>query len=186
MGLLEIILIGISLSVDSFSVGFSIGAIQKQFSVKEWLKIALFMSFFQAFFPLLGWFAGMGIKGIIENYDHWISFILLVIVGGKMIKDGFKNQDTETCTNYSNTWIIIGLSIATSIDALIVGLSFGMLNTSPYLPVLIFGICTFAFVNLALYLGKHIGHRINFRFEIIGGLALIAIGVKILYEHLYI
>jgi manganese efflux pump family protein len=182
MDIITIILIAIGLSMDSLAVSIASGVSIKCFKIKDILKIAFFLAIFQGIMPLVGWFAGVGFKQYITEIDHWIAFGLLSYLGIKMIIDGFKSNQEKDC-NPLKFPVLIGLSIATSIDALAVGISFAFLNISILIPVLIIGITTFLFSFLGVLVGIRFGQKYNFRIEIIGGIILVGIGVKILLEH---
>ena len=134
--------------------------------------------------PLMGWFIGSEIDIFIKEIDHWVAFILLSIVGSKMIYDGFKNTDTQRISEIKIAKIF-GQSLATSIDAFVIGISFALLNLPISLPLIIIGLVTFGFSLVGLILGKHIGNRLGNYASLIGGIILIGIGLKILIEHLY-
>ena len=135
--------------------------------------------------PLLGWLAGKRISEYLSNYDHWIAFGLLVIIGLRMIWESQKPDEDKTF-NPLNIWFIIYMSIATSIDALIVGLSFAFLNTNIYISIIIIGIVTFIAAMLGILFGKKAGAHFGKKMEILGGIILIIIASKIILEHLYL
>lgn len=141
------------------------------------------MSFFQALMPLIGWIAGSGLEHYIEKLDHWIAFIMLTAIGGKMIFEGITNKGVDKCFCPTKNWVLLGMALATSIDALIVGVGFGILNMPIILPVIVIGIVTLIFSFIGVYLGHKIGNRYNAGLEIIGGLLLFGLGLKILLEH---
>lgn len=184
MDLITIILIAIGLSMDSLAVSIASGVTIKYFKLKNVFKIAIFLAMFQGLMPVVGWAAGIGFKQYIESYDHWIAFLLLSFLGVKMIVDGNKEDEKNPC-NPLKMAVLIGLSIATSIDALAVGVSFAFLNISIITPVLIIGLTTFLVSVSGLYLGIKIGAKYDFKIELIGGIILIGIGIKILIEHIF-
>ena len=181
----EILLIALSLSMDAFAVAVASGAAMKKPHLPHAAKMGFFFGGFQAFMPALGWLAGNRLKIYIEGFDHWIAFGLLLIVGGKMVIESFEMEE-EQADKHSpfETGTLTVLSIATSIDALAVGLTFSMLKVSIAGPVMIIGAVTFAITTLGVVLGSKTGHFFENRAEAFGGLMLIAIGVKILFEHL--
>ncbi len=185
MDLIEILGIAIGLSVDSFAASLAAGAASRM-SLKRALKVAFFLSLFQGTAPFLGWLAGAAFRKPIEAYDHWIAFSLLLAVGGKMIYDGFTEADDEKAVIPWKTLPLIVISVATSVDALVVGVGFGVLGAAILIPCAIIGIITFAFSMLGAYLGTSIGAKYNFGFRILGGAFLIGLGAKILTEHLTI
>ncbi|MEN8154652.1 MAG: manganese efflux pump MntP family protein [Acidobacteriota bacterium] len=184
MDLLTIIVIAIGLSMDSFAVSLTNGFVIKDLNLKNALKIAFSFSLFQTLMPLIGWVAGSGFEQYIREIDHWIAFFLLSFLGLRMIYSGLIKRGVSL-SNKISFFTLISQSIATSIDALAVGISFALLNISILSPVLIIGIVTFLFSMTGLYLGRKFGKKFGNIAEIIGGMILIGIGLKILIEHLY-
>jgi putative Mn2+ efflux pump MntP len=179
----SIILIAVGLSMDSFAVAISNGLTIINLDKKKSLIIAVSLAVFQAVMPFIGWFAGLKVEKYIEEFDHWIAFGLLLFIGLKMIVEAFyENEDNKSELNFLR---LIAQSIATSIDALAVGISFAILKMEILIPVFIIGVVTFIFSLLGLQLGKFLGKKFGKYVEIFGGLVLIGIGVKILFEHLY-
>lgn len=185
MELLTILIIAISLSFDTFAVSVSSGLILKQIDFFKASRIAIVLAVFQAIMPVIGWLAGIGIKDYASKFDHWIAFIILGILGFKMIHESSKTNHEERQFNPLDVKIMIGMAIATSIDALIVGFSFALLDFHIFLSVGIIGFVTYVVAMLGMLFGKNIGSRMGKRMEFIGGLMLILIGVKILIEHLF-
>jgi putative Mn2+ efflux pump MntP len=185
MPILEIVGIGIGLSMDALSVSVINGGIIKEIKFAHAFRIAFSFGLFQAIMPVAGWAAGLAFVRYIENFDHWIAFGLLVFIGGKMMWESRKNdgecKDNMNCLHFPT---LLVLSIATSIDALAVGLSFSMLGVQIVIPALIIGVITFAICIAGVYLGKNLGHFFENKLEFAGGLILVAIGFKILVEHL--
>lgn len=182
---MEIILIAIGLSMDSLAVSASCGAVMRQCTIWNLIRISTILALFQAAMAIIGYVAGMGFEQYIKTFDHWIAFFLLLYLGGKMIFDGFKPGNEEECKykQISNK-DLCGMGLATSIDALAVGISLAILNT-PLIPLAaIIGGTTFLFAASGVYFGSHIGKKIDVKLELIGGVILIAIGIKILVEHL--
>jgi len=182
MPTITIFIIALGLAMDAFAVSITSGfAIKK---LKPWhvIKIALFFGFFQGIMPVIGWYMGLSFRAYIVDYDHWIAFGLLGIIGGKMIYESF--QEEEDKKNPLNNLVLLILAIATSIDALAVGLSFSFLNIEIGFPALVIGIVTFFFSSIGVYLGHCFGNYFGKRMELIGGLVLIAIGFKILFDHI--
>ncbi len=171
------------LAMDAFAVSLSSGLQSGKIKVSNALKLALFFGIFQAGMPILGWAAGIHIADYIEKYDHWVAFLMLLVIGLKMIKESFE-PPTERPRNPFNTRLLFGLAIATSIDALAVGFSFAFVNIPLFPSVIIIGSVTFVLSILGVYLGKACGCLFGSRIEFLGGLILIIIGVKILIEHL--
>lgn len=184
MSFLTNFLLALGLSMDAFAVSMSSGTTIRPFRLKDALKLAFFFGGFQAFMPVLGWLGGSAISGFISDYAPWIAFGLLVFIGGKMIYEALYG-DPEGKLNSLNYSVLLVLSIATSIDALAVGISFAFLNTPILEPAIIIGCVTF-FVSLCgAILGYRIGHFFEHEVEIIGGLILIGLGGKVLAEHLF-
>lgn len=182
MDIISMFFLGVGLAMDAFSVSITRGMILKC-ELKQALIIALFFGGFQALMPVAGWVAGEQLAGLVEVWAPWIAFLLLVIVGAKMIYEGLKQDedDEDICRVFSLRDILI-LSIATSIDAFAVGVTFAFLNTPILLPILIIGVVTFALSLIGVYIGKNIGHLFGNKIELLGGLILIGIGLKILLE----
>jgi putative Mn2+ efflux pump MntP len=185
MGFISLLLIAISLSFDTFAVSISTGIAVRQIKFFEAVKIASTLAFFQSIMPYIGWFAASSIQTEIQDYDHWIAFILLFLLGSKMIYDNLKHAENVQTFNPYKTSVLISMGIATSIDALVVGITFGFLNLNIYWSVMIIGIVTFFASMLGMLFGKQIGSFFDKKVEIFGGFLLILIGLKILIEHLY-
>ena len=186
MSLLSIFIIGIGLSVDSFVVSITAGVCMDKVKIRNALKVAFFMAFFQALTPLIGWLAGSSFQRYIESVDHWVAFILLLAIGSKMIYEGVKHNDkAEKSFSLTSNLMLTGMAIATSIDALIVGIGFGLLEVSIIIPVIIIGGLTFLFSALGVLLGNKIGIRYNSGLEIFGGILLAGLGSKILVDHIF-
>ena len=185
MDLISILLISVSLAMDCFAVAISAGTTGRNFTRKNLIYMALSFGAFQSLMVFAGWLAGSGFKSLIESFDHWIAFGLLVIIGGKMLKEGFE-KECECHSDYTSGKALLLLSFATSIDALAVGISFSVLKSGLLLPVLSIGAASFGFTLLGGAIGKKVGERFGKRAEIAGGLILIGIGVKIVLEHLAI
>jgi len=184
MELLTIFLIAIGLSFDTFAVSISSGLILKKIDFYNATKIALTLALFQAAMPLIGWLAGSGIKHYAENFDHWIAFGILALLGGKMVYESFKTDPEERSFNPLDIRVMIGMAIATSIDALVVGFSFALLDFKILISVGIIGAVTYIVAMLGMLFGKKIGSRMGRRMEMLGGVMLFLIGLKILIEHL--
>jgi putative Mn2+ efflux pump MntP len=184
MDLLTPALIGIGLSMDCFAVSLAIGTTTKTRLIHAAAIIALCFGAFQAGMTVIGWAAGVSLIGLISAYDHWIAFILLAIVGGKMIWEGVRGGDDETPLEVIRIVPVIVLSFATSIDALAVGISFGVLQTAVLIPALIIGIVCFGISFAGVMLGERLESFLGNKMEIIGGVILILIGIRILTEHM--
>lgn len=188
MGFIEIVLIGIGLSMDAFAVSVCKGISMRQVCLKNSLLIALFFGFFQAFMPLIGWLLSSRFENLIAPFDHWIVFGLLSIVGIKMIFEALK-KDGNSCpvqrdpSTTINIKELLFLSFATSIDALAVGISFACLRVSILPSIGIIGIITFLLSFFGVSVGARFGERFKNKAEIVGGVILILLGIKILLEH---
>ena len=185
MDLFSIVLIAIALSMDSFAVSIVNGLMMPKLRFVKAMGIAFSLAFFQAAMPYLGWFAGSVIESQIKSIDHWLAFVLLSIIGIKMIYESYKADDDVNKEESLKFSTLIVQSIATSIDALAVGISFAFLEINIYSSIIIIGIITFLFSMIGLKLGKSIGVKTKSKIEIFGGALLILIGLKILIEHLY-
>ncbi len=189
MSTLEIWLLAISLAMDCFTVSITSGIILKKKCWSTILKMAFFFGLFQAIMPLIGWFCTNNFNKLIESFDHWIAFILLALIGGKMIKESFCQEEEKRCFNPCSLKVILTLAVATSIDALAVGISFvciGMNTISSIItPVIIIGIVSFAASIIGNLIGIYFGNRFKIKTELIGGIILIIIGLKILFQHLF-
>lgn len=186
MEIITFFLIAISLSFDTFAVSVSSGLLRKEITFSNALKIAICLAFFQTLMPLIGWFAGAKIKEYVTFIDHWIAFILLLLIGLKMIYESLKKEEEKVETvNPLSPLYLITISIATSIDALVIGLTFGFINTPIIMPLAIIGSITFLVSMLGILFGKKAGARAGKKMEILGALILIGIGTKILIQHIY-
>ena len=185
MEVLMVIFLAIGLSFDSFAVSVCSGLNLPHIRFHQAAKIALFLALFQGLMPLLGWMIGNSMKSFIEPVDHWLAFGLLTLIGGKMITESLINSEEREIKNPLMIRVIIMLSLATSIDALAVGFSFATLLDKILFATLVIGLVTFVASMLGILLGKKTGPSFNRYAEIMGGLILIMIGCKILFEHLW-
>lgn len=187
MSLLELLIIAVSLSADAFAVSVCKGLAMKRIRWGQALMIALFFGVFQAGMPLLGYFLGVQFSKLVEPVDHWVVFILLGVIGGKMIWDGVRGEDDEAGAQEGER-ISVGelvlLALATSIDAFAVGCTFAFMNVDIWVAVGVIGITTFALSLVGVLLGNRFGTRYNRPATILGGVVLVLIGVKTLLEHL--
>jgi manganese efflux pump family protein len=180
----ELLVIATGLAMDSFTVSVASGFILKRFRWREAGRIALFMGVFQGLMILAGMLLGRGFEKIISDWDHWIAFWLLLILGVRMFIEGFKHEsERKFCPLQLRT--IVTLAFATSIDALAVGIGFGVLDYNFGTPSLVVGLVAFLFSLLGVFIGERFSSARKFRLEYIGGIILIGIGVKILNEHLH-
>ncbi|MCM1330082.1 MAG: manganese efflux pump MntP family protein [Ruminococcus sp.] len=186
MGFLELFLIGVGLSADAFSVSVCKGLNMRRLNLKHAYVIALFFGVFQAVMPLIGYLLGTGFSEYIERFDHWIAFVLLAFIGGKMAVEAVREKDGEEDekTDVLKIGELFVLAIATSIDALAVGITFAFLKVQILPSVLLIGATTFALSLGGVLLGNRFGAKYKSKAEIAGGVILVLIGVKILLEHL--
>ena len=184
MDIISIVIIAIGLAMDAFAVSITSGITIKRLHINHALKIALFFGLFQAIMPIVGWLAGLSLRDYISAVDHWIAFGLLSSIGCKMIYESITVQSSEKEIDPLNVYVLLVLSVATSIDALAVGVSFAFLKVAIVTPVIIIGTVTFLLSYLGVYIGDRIGHFFENKIEIAGGLLLIGIGIKILVEGL--
>lgn len=188
MSIWEILLIGLGVSADAFAVSMCKGVEMKKFIFKYALLIALFFGGFQMLMPLIGWAAGTLFEKYITQFDHWIAFGLLLLLGGKMIYDGIFDKDEQKEGEDKPLKLgfltLLVMAIATSIDALAVGVTFAFLKVNIWMAVSIIGATTFAFSLVGVGIGVKVGDKFKNKAEIFGGVILILIGVKILLEHL--
>ncbi len=185
MEFISILVIALGLSMDAFAVSLTSGAAYKELRIKHAFRMALFFGGFQAFMPLIGALAGLGLKSYIQEADHWIAFSILSVVGGKMIYESFKIDTTEKNFHPSNILVLLTLSVATSIDALAVGITLSLVALNIITAVIIIGLVTFVLSYIGVYIGKKFGHFFENKIEAIGGLILIMLGIKILLRHLF-
>jgi putative Mn2+ efflux pump MntP len=182
--IITIVLIAVGLAMDAFAVSIVTGSVYRELRIRHAVRMALFFGGFQAVMPLVGSLAGLALKRHIAAYDHWIAFGLLAFVGGKMIFEAFEIKAAGKTQDPSNLLILLTLSVATSIDALAVGFTLSLLVTSLVFAVTMIGLITFALSYAGVSVGKRFGHFFESRIEVVGGLILIAIGIKILITHL--
>ena len=189
MSLPEIILIAIGLSMDSFAVSITLGLGAKELKIREYFIPGLYFGFFQALMPAIGFFSGLFFVEYIQHLDHWIAFALLGLIGGKMIKDSFSKpceaEDSKAGEAFFGFTKMLVLAIATSIDALAVGITFSCFGVNIFRAVFITGMATFAISTCGVKIGRAFGCRFRSKAEFAGGLVLIAIGIKVLLEHLF-
>ncbi len=177
--------LAVSLAMDAGAVAIGSSIKLCQVNLGQMLRMSLSFGFFQFIMPVIGWYLGQSVAGKIQNVDHWVAFGLLSLVGGHMIWESI-HADTEQkeINDPTRGWRLFVLSIATSIDALAVGLSLSLLRISIWLPSVVIGIVTAVLTALGLQLGCRLGNAFGRKMDLAGGLVLIALGVKILVEHL--
>ena len=184
MELTTIFLIAVGLSMDAFAVSISSGLCMDRLLWRSALRIALFFGGFQALMPVIGYFAGLTIRSLIASFDHWIAFGLLLFVGARMIYESLFKDGDEGKMNTEDLSTLIMLSIATSIDALAVGLSLSLLKVDIIEAASLIGAVTFSLSFAGVLLGRRTGRALGKRVEILGGVILMGIGLKILLSHI--
>ncbi len=184
MDLLIILGIGVALAMDCFAISVATGITVKKLHLAHALRIALFFGGFQAIMPTAGFYAGKGVAQFVSGWDHWVVFAVLAFIGGRMIYESFKMKRAEESRNILNFLTLLVLSVVTSLDALAVGFSFALMRDSILVPVLVIGLVTFTLSLVGMAIGERLGHFFERKIEALGGLILVAIGVKILLEHL--
>ncbi len=182
MSLWELFIIAVGLSMDAFAVSICKGLSVQKVSLRHAACAGLWFGGFQALMPLLGWLLGSQFQSLIERFDHWIAFVLLAILGINMIRE---SREEEECTDCSFAWrAMLPLAIATSIDALAVGVTFAFLQVNIVPAVIFIGLTTFILSSLGVRLGSVFGQRYQKAAQVFGGVILILMGLKILLEHL--
>lgn len=182
---IQVLIIAVSLAMDALSVSIAGGVQTKKVRIQNALKVALLFGVFQAVMPIIGWVIGDVLKGYIAAIDHWVAFVLLGFIGITMIKESLSNEEDKEKKDMLEIKTLTLLAIATSIDALIVGITLSVLQIPFILSILTIGIVTFILCFFGYLFGSKLGEVFGKRIEILGGVALIAIGAKILIEHLY-
>jgi putative Mn2+ efflux pump MntP len=186
MDWLSILLIAPSLGMDAFAVALGVGASLPSHSGRPLFRLSFHFGLFQFLMPLIGWFIGESVQQFFAAYDHWIAFGLLVWVGGRMVRESFHHDEEHLAIDPTRGLSLIVLSIATSIDALAVGLSLAMLRVDLWIPSVIIGIVAAGMTLTGMLLGRRLQESWGKRAELVGGLVLIAIGLRVLWEHLVV
>ena len=187
MSFIEILLIAVGLAMDAFAVSLGAGARRSNQGARTTFRLAFHFGLFQFIMPVIGWFFGRQVDAYVQTYDHWIVFVLLSYVGGKMIYSGLDpSVQAERKDNPSKGLNLIILSIATSLDALAVGISLAVLDVDIWYPSFVIGVVTSVICIAGVFIGNKLGLRFGKIMEIIGGAVLIAIGIKILITHLFL
>ncbi len=176
--------LALALAMDAFAVALGTGAVLSRLTGRQLFRLSFHFGLFQALMPVIGWLAGLTIMQWVEAWDHWIAFSLLAIIGGRMIYEAFSDEKKTDDRDPTKGLSLVLLSIATSIDALAVGFSLSVIGVSIWMPALVIGLVAGVLTIAGMLLGGRIGDRWGARVEIFGGLVLIAIGIKILIEHL--
>jgi len=182
---LTVFLIALGLAMDAFAVSLSGGFAVGKATPRQTLRLAFHFGLFQFFMPILGWAAGLTVQNLIQAYDHWVAFALLAGIGGKMVYESFKTEKEEKkASDITRGASLVLLSLATSIDALAVGLSLSLLRVRILYPSAVIGVVCFALTAFGFAFGSRLGRLLGRRMELLGGMVLIGIGVRILIEHL--
>ena len=188
MEILELLLIGVSLSMDAFAVSLCQGLSMPRLNWRHAAVIALFFGGFQALMPAIGWLLGSQFAGYIQNFDHWVAFVLLLLIGGNMVREAFSPEEEEEdgCSAGERLDLkrLFLMAIATSIDALAIGVTFAFLEVQILEAASVIGVTTFVISLAGVAIGNYFGTRYQKRAEITGGVILILLGTKILLEHL--
>lgn len=183
MDWLTIFGIALALAMDAFAVALAAGAVINPITGRHLFRLGFHFGLFQALMPIAGWMLGMTVQKWISSYDHWIAFGLLAFVGGRMIKEAFEEDEDEEASDPTKGLTMVMLSVATSIDALAVGLSLAMLGISVWVPSGVIGVVAGVLTVTGMLLGRRLGDNWGKRVEVCGGAVLCLIGLKILLEH---
>jgi putative Mn2+ efflux pump MntP len=186
MNIIEILIIAVGLAMDAFAVSISVGASGRATGARSSLRLAFHLGLFQFLMPVVGWFVGEAILPLIEKIDHWIAFALLAFVALRMIRTAVSEEKIETSVDPTKGLSLVSLSVATSIDALAVGMSLAMIQVNIWYPSAVIGVVTATLSLIALRTGSRIGLRFGKRMEIFGGMLLILIGVGIVVQHAHL
>lgn len=186
MDWLNLLALAVALAMDAFAVAVVAGLTVGTLTKRHVFRLSFHFGLFQALMPTIGWAAGIAVRAYITAFSHWVAFGLLAFVGGKMLLEAIfrDGEKLDASRDPTSGWSLVILSVATSIDALAVGLSLGVIGSSILVPVLVIGIVAAAFTILGMFLGRRIGIRWGQRVEILGGIILLAIGCRILWAHL--
>ncbi len=175
--------IALALAMDAFAVALAAGAVLNPLTLRHLFRLGFHFGLFQALMPVAGWLVGISVQHWISAYDHWIAFVLLSVIGGRMIMEAFDKKKDKGFTDPTKGLTMVMLSVATSIDALAVGLSLAMLGVSIWRPAAVIGLVAGALTVFGMLLGRRMGDNWGKRVEVCGGLVLCIIGLKILLEH---
>jgi putative Mn2+ efflux pump MntP len=183
---LSLIAVAVALALDAFAVALAAGAVLRPLSFRPCFRLAFHFGLFQALMPVVGWLAGLSVQSFVATWSHWIAFALLLYIGGRMIHEALLIEEGQVRNNDpSRGMTMVGLAVATSIDALAVGLTLAMLDVVIWIPALVIGLVACGFTVLGLCLGTRAGKLWGSRVEVVGGLILILIGCKILFSALF-
>jgi manganese efflux pump family protein len=183
MELVSQLLLALGLTADTFAVSVTIGLLVSHIRFWQATRIGATMALVQAALPLAGWLIGMQLRNLIADYDHWIAALLLAALGGHMIMEGLKDEGERKPFDPFKITVLISLAIATSIDAFVVGISLGLTDVNIWLTISMIGFLTYLVAMLGMLFGKMLGSVLSHKVEILGGIILIGIGIKTLFEH---
>ena len=184
-GIFSVLLIALALSADCFAVSLSSSLSIKTTSLIPILRMSVAFGLAQALMTGLGWLVGRTVVDLVSSYDHWVAFILMALIGGRMIWESFRPSDKRKIVDTSKGFVLIGLAVATSIDALAVGLSFAFLHVNILMACLVIGLVAFGVTLGGFFLGKKMQTFLGRYAELIGGIILIAIGLRVLLSHIF-
>jgi putative Mn2+ efflux pump MntP len=185
MDLISLVFVAVALATDAFAVAVATGVALGELTRRRVFRLAFHFGLFQALMPVIGWLAGTAIHRRIADWDHWVAFALLALVGGRMLVGAIGGGDARrSAADPTRGWHLVGLSVATSVDALAVGLSLALLGNPILLEALVIGLITMALTAAGMLLGRRLGEGWGPRIEVAGGILLIAIGIKIVVDHM--
>lgn len=189
MSFFTVFLLAVALSMDAFAVALASGCAIREVRLRQYVRVSVAFGFFQFFMPVLGWFLGQSVHHFIEAWDHWLAFVLLAWIGGNMLRSGIgglRQGEPVSCPQSDPTagWNLLLLAVATSIDALAIGVTFAFLQVDILSAVCFIGAVTFVFSSAGVKVGSVFGTRYQSKAELFGGGVLIGMGIKILLEHL--
>ncbi|MFH1051050.1 MAG: manganese efflux pump MntP family protein [bacterium] len=179
-----VILIAFALAIDAFAVSFAAGTYFGKATSRQKFRLSFHFGLFQFLMPILGWIAGSEVVKIIEKYDHWVAFVILVIIGGKMIFDALMNGTNVLTKDITKGFSLINLSVATSIDALAVGFSLGIVNSEIIFPSIVIGVVASSMSLIGIKAGEKLSSFFGRKIAVLGGVVLILIGIHIIFNHL--
>ena len=183
MDWITILGIAVALAMDAFAVALAAGAVIDRLTHRHLFRLGFHFGLFQAMMPVAGWLVGVTVQKWMSAFGHWIAFVLLMVVGGRMIHEAFDEERDKDASDPTRGFTMVMLSVATSIDALAVGLSLALLNVSVWAPAAVIGVVAGVLTVVGMLLGRRLGENWGKRVEICGGLVLCIIGLKILLEH---
>ncbi len=186
MDSLSLIALAVALAMDAFAVALAAGAILRPLTFRPCFRLAFHFGLFQAMMPVIGWLAGLTVQSFVAAWSHWLAFLLLLAIGGRMVHEALAAEEgVKRANDPSKGLTMVALSVATSIDALAVGLTLAMLDVVIWIPSLVIGLVACLFTVLGLFLGTRAGKLWGKRVEVGGGIILIMIGLKILLSALF-